>query len=171
MVNGFAYCFDRGASFDSTQPVNRADGVQRGAERFRAPQAARRLVRSAADWIDLELSLVIAALREVAPQAHGRLLDVGCGSKPYESIFRPYVTDYVGVEHESTFSMTNAFSFEGPAGTTPRYWTIPLVAPSMVANAIGASVLGKLLNDPMETLGYVIVARHDAPSEREIHSA
>lgn len=248
-------------------------------------------MRSAADWIDLELSLVYAALREVAPQAHGRLLDVGCGSKPYESIFRPYVTEYVGVEHESTFSMTNAsahnvyadafydgtrlpfadgsfdtvlsvqvlehtpepseliremarvlkrdgilillapfsfrlheqphdyfrysphglrvlcekaglrivewrprgslwslighklnsylafrvanigrfaqsigkLGFEAPVRTAPRYWTIPLVAPLMLANAIGARVLDKLLNDPTETLGYVIVARHEAP--------
>jgi SAM-dependent methyltransferase len=33
---------------------------------------------------------------------------VGCGDKPYESIFRPYVTEYVGIEHEATFRLTSA---------------------------------------------------------------
>lgn len=36
----------------------------------------------------------------IAHEAYGgyRLLDVGCGFKPYEPIFAPYVSDYVGVD-------------------------------------------------------------------------
>ena len=64
--------------------------------------------RGASDWIDLQWSLTVQSLRGVAPRARGRLLDVGCGSKPYEPIFRPYVAEYVGVEHESTFEVTAA---------------------------------------------------------------
>ncbi len=64
--------------------------------------------RGASDWIDLQWSLTVQSLRGVAPQARGRLLDVGCGSKPYEHIFRPFVAEYIGVEHEATFSETAA---------------------------------------------------------------
>jgi SAM-dependent methyltransferase len=64
--------------------------------------------RRAADWVDLQLSFVVQLLEQVAPQAHGRMLDVGCGKKPYESIFHPYVSDYIGIEHESCFAGTNA---------------------------------------------------------------
>jgi SAM-dependent methyltransferase len=66
------------------------------------------LVRAASDWIDLQWSLLVALLAQVAPRAHGRLLDVGCGQKPYEHLFRPYVSEYVGIEHEATFEATNA---------------------------------------------------------------
>ncbi len=42
-------------------------------------------------------------LGEEAERAHAdlgpfRLLDVGCGQKPYEPLFTPYVTSYVGVD-------------------------------------------------------------------------
>jgi len=42
-------------------------------------------------------------LREEARRAHDdfgsyRLLDVGCGSKPYELFFTPYVSSYIGVD-------------------------------------------------------------------------
>lgn len=66
------------------------------------------VLRQASDWIDLQWSLVVARLAEVAPRARGRLLDVGCGDKPYEAMFRPYVTEYVGIEHGDTFSATSA---------------------------------------------------------------
>jgi SAM-dependent methyltransferase len=64
--------------------------------------------RKVSDWVDLQWSLVIELLQKVAPRARGRLLDVGCGDKPYESIFTPYVTEYIGIEHEATFAATAA---------------------------------------------------------------
>jgi len=64
--------------------------------------------RAAADLVDLQLSLVREALGRVAPLAHGRLLDVGCGDKPYVDLFRGYVTDYIGVENEVSFGATDA---------------------------------------------------------------
>ena len=75
----------------------------------------RRLARTASDWVDIQYSLIVASLREVAPQTSGRLLDVGCGNKPFESFFRPYVTEYLGIEHEATFNATAA----GGQGTRP----------------------------------------------------
>jgi SAM-dependent methyltransferase len=68
----------------------------------------RRWLRPLGDWVDLQLSLILSSLRRVAPQARGRLLDVGCGEKPYEAIFRPYVSEYIGVEHRETFELTAA---------------------------------------------------------------
>ncbi len=68
----------------------------------------RRALRGTSDWIDLQLSHLQASLARVAPRAHGRLLDVGCGEKPFEHLFRPYVTEYVGVEYEDTFLLTES---------------------------------------------------------------
>ena len=70
----------------------------------------RRAARAASDWIDLQYSLVMELLVRVAPQARGRLLDVGCGDKPYEPIFGPFVTEYLGIEREDTFAATSASS-------------------------------------------------------------
>jgi SAM-dependent methyltransferase len=75
---------------------------------------SRAWLRHASDWVDLQLSLILSSLERVAPQARGRLLDVGCGEKPYESIFRPYVSEYIGVEQRSTFELTAAGSRRGP---------------------------------------------------------
>jgi SAM-dependent methyltransferase len=68
----------------------------------------RQAIRGASDWVDLQWSVIIQLLEQVAPRAHGRLLDVGCGTKPYEAIFRPHVTEYLGIEHEGTLAATAA---------------------------------------------------------------
>ena len=74
-----------------------------------AAKAARKL----SDWVDLEGSWLTKLLTELAPQARGQLLDVGCGQKPYEHIFRPYVDAYIGVEFGDTFQKTNSSSKGG----------------------------------------------------------
>src|SRR5262245_7989731 len=68
----------------------------------------RRLARATSDWVDLQWSLLVRALEAVAPRACGKLLDVGCGDKQFERIFRPHVDAYFGIEHEATFSATAA---------------------------------------------------------------
>lgn len=75
-------------------------------------EALRRAARSVADWVDLQYSLLLPQIKKAAPRARGRLLDVGCGDKPYERIFRPYVSEYVGIEHEGVFPSTHAFAAE-----------------------------------------------------------
>jgi SAM-dependent methyltransferase len=72
-------------------------------------------MRSAADWVDLELSSLSKSLARLAPQAKGKLLDVGCGEKPHEHIFLPYVEAYVGVEFSETYDRTNASTKPGKA--------------------------------------------------------
>jgi SAM-dependent methyltransferase len=44
-----------------------------------------------------------AALAYAAERyARGRLLDIGCGTKPFRELFAPYVSEHVGVDHEQT---------------------------------------------------------------------
>lgn len=38
----------------------------------------------------------------LARYATGRLLDIGCGVKPYRSLVAPYVSEHIGVEHPSS---------------------------------------------------------------------
>jgi SAM-dependent methyltransferase len=68
----------------------------------------RGVVRRMADWVDIQWSLLERSLRAVAPRARGRLLDVGCGDKPYEAWFRDHVDSYIGIEHAATFAATAA---------------------------------------------------------------
>ncbi len=80
--------------------------------------ASRLLVtvaRWAARYVDLQLALTEAALREAAPLARGRMIDVGCGHRPYDALFAPYVDEHLGVEHEAVFATTAAAAHErGP---------------------------------------------------------
>jgi SAM-dependent methyltransferase len=246
------------------------------------------LLRRAADWVDLQWSALERSLRAVAPRARGRLLDVGCGDKPYEDWFRPYVSAYIGIEHGATFAATAAgtrgrpdvvygagalpfrdgsfdtvlsvqvlehtprpgalmaemsrvlapdgvliltapFQFrlheqrysphglrqlcadvglevfetvaqgslwtvighklnsylalrvaragqlaqgmgklghEAPQGEGVRWWTLPMVGPTVVSIAAGARLLDRLVPDPEESLGYLVLARHANLSPR-----
>ena len=58
------------------------------------------------NWVDLENASLWRAMETAAPAASGRLLDVGCGDKPYEALFLPHVKAYVGVEYASTYDST-----------------------------------------------------------------
>jgi SAM-dependent methyltransferase len=65
--------------------------------------AARRRLRQA---VDLEWQTLTAAMERAAPYARGRLLDVGCGDKPWEAILAPRVSEHVGVEYAETLRDT-----------------------------------------------------------------
>jgi SAM-dependent methyltransferase len=46
----------------------------------------------------------LAAALEYAARryASGRLLDIGCGTKPWRDVFAPHVEEHVGIDHEQT---------------------------------------------------------------------
>jgi hypothetical protein len=48
---------------------------------------------------------------------------------------------------------------ERVASNGVRWWTLPWVVPTMVTIAAGARVLDRVLPDPSEALGYVLVAK------------
>jgi len=48
--------------------------------------------------VDLEWRTLRDALGRAVPYAHGRLLDVGCGDKPWESVFAGVVEEHVGLD-------------------------------------------------------------------------
>ena len=40
--------------------------------------------------------------RFISTYLSGRLIDIGCGKKPYADMVRPYVTGHVGIDHQDT---------------------------------------------------------------------
>jgi SAM-dependent methyltransferase len=65
------------------------------------PEGIARLNRSEADPSDvhyLHLRSLFADLERASVHARGRLLDVGCGNKPYETMFRGRVHTHLGCD-------------------------------------------------------------------------
>ena len=60
------------------------------------------------------------AIKSHADEGHGVLLDVGCGIKPFETTFAPYVERYIGLEYspESGY-LGNKADFCGDAAFLP----------------------------------------------------
>jgi hypothetical protein len=59
------------------------------------------------------------SLKCLAPQAYGRMLDIGCGYKPYRSLFAPYVSEHIGVDIPVTIHGTDYLDIGGYcSGTT-----------------------------------------------------
>src|ERR1700734_2910505 len=46
----------------------------------------------------LHFRTLFADLEKAAQCAHGRLLDIGCGNKPYEKMFVDRISEYVGCD-------------------------------------------------------------------------
>ena len=49
----------------------------------------------------------------------GRLIDIGCGSKPYAALLKPYVTEHVGVDHKGTSHSKENIDLFGTAYAVP----------------------------------------------------
>lgn len=51
-------------------------------------------------WNEAAHTALNEAFAALAPShVRGKLLDIGCGLKPYKPMFAPYVTEHVGVDH------------------------------------------------------------------------
>ena len=57
--------------------------------------------------------------RTMAAHLRGRLIDIGCGSKPYREMVAPYVVEHVGVDHEGTAHDRSAVDLWGTAYEIP----------------------------------------------------
>jgi SAM-dependent methyltransferase len=60
-----------------------------------------------------------ALRRAVTTYAKGKLLDIGCGIKPYKNMVAPFVTDHVGVDHVQTLHGMHAIDLIGTAYEIP----------------------------------------------------
>jgi SAM-dependent methyltransferase len=49
----------------------------------------------------------------------GRLVDIGCGTKPYRDVLKPYVTEHVGVDHEGSLHSKDNVDLFGTAYAIP----------------------------------------------------
>jgi len=52
---------------------------------------------------------------------------------------------------------------EEPQREKTRWWTLPLVGPSIVSIAVGARIMDRLLPEADESLGFTIVAQRRRP--------
>jgi ubiquinone/menaquinone biosynthesis C-methylase UbiE len=77
--------------------------------------------------------------------ATGRLVDIGCGEKPYRSVFAPYVTEHVGVDHPESPHALNSVDVLATA------YRIPL-ADSSFETALMSELL-EHLETPAKALG------------------
>jgi SAM-dependent methyltransferase len=59
------------------------------------------------------------ALRAFAPFARGKMLDIGCGYKPYRSFFAPYVQEHLGMDIPVTIHGMEALDVGGSALALP----------------------------------------------------
>jgi SAM-dependent methyltransferase len=49
----------------------------------------------------------------------GRLIDIGCGTKPYTELLKPFVADHIGVDHEGTLHSKQNIDLFGTAYAIP----------------------------------------------------
>jgi len=49
----------------------------------------------------------------------GRLLDIGCGTKPYRDLLSPFVTEHIGIDHKASLHSKDNVDLEGTAYNIP----------------------------------------------------
>lgn len=49
----------------------------------------------------------------------GRMLDIGCGTKPYQKILTPYISEHIGVDHQATLHDKSKIDLFGTAYEIP----------------------------------------------------
>lgn len=50
---------------------------------------------------------------------HGRMIDIGCGTKPYAAMLSPYVTEHIGIDHEGSLHSKDNVNLIGTAYKIP----------------------------------------------------
>ena len=50
---------------------------------------------------------------------NGRLIDIGCGTKPYKNLLSPYITEHVGIDREAPFHDKSNIDLFGTAYEIP----------------------------------------------------
>lgn len=58
-------------------------------------------------------------LERAAPYAHGVMLDIGCGDRPYSAVFGPRVSRYIGLEYPGPYTAEARYDLAGDALRLP----------------------------------------------------
>ena len=58
-------------------------------------------------------------IRCASKHLKGRLIDIGCGIKPYKELVSPYITEHIGVDHEETLHDKSSIDLFGTAYDIP----------------------------------------------------
>jgi hypothetical protein len=141
------------------------------------------LLRRAADWVDLQWSALERSLRAVAPCATAACwTSAAATSRTRRGFARSSARTsasnlwtVIGHKLNTYLALRVAragqlaqnmgkLGHEAPQGQGVRWWTLPLIGPSVVSIAAGARLLDRWLVDPDESLGYLVLARHADPS-------
>lgn len=70
------------------------------------------------NWLIFQV--INPALKQKLQQyAKGKLIDIGCGEKPYKHMVAPYVEKHVGLDHEETFHNKSNVDLFGTAYSIP----------------------------------------------------
>jgi SAM-dependent methyltransferase len=106
--------------------------------------------------------------RLTSKYVHGRLIDIGCGNKPYKSIFYSYVSEHIGIDLCETIHNKSDIDIFANAYNIP-------VSSSSFDTAICTSVLEHLeepymaLNECYRVLKYGGVAIYSVPFIWHLH--
>ena len=73
---------------------------------------------NAKNWLVYKLHDA-ALLNVVKLWARGSLIDIGCGEKPYQELFAPFVDKHIGIDHEDTFHDKSNIDLIGSAYEIP----------------------------------------------------
>lgn len=58
--------------------------------------------------------------KAVRQYAFGRLLDIGCATKPYKEMFEPFILEYIGLDHQGTIHNRQEIDIYGCATNIPQ---------------------------------------------------
>ncbi len=50
---------------------------------------------------------LVQVLKELAPQMHGRIADLGAGASPYYDLFRPHIDDFIAIDYPAALPRHN----------------------------------------------------------------
>jgi ubiquinone/menaquinone biosynthesis C-methylase UbiE len=83
-------------------------------------------------------------LKAFAEHARGTIVDIGCGTKPYESALKPYVQKHIGVDYPGTLHDTSRIDVFADAYNT--------TLPSASADTVLLSAVLEHLSNPQDAL-------------------
>jgi SAM-dependent methyltransferase len=97
---------------------------------------------------------------------HGLEVDILKPRGGFWTVIGQKLTSHMALKYARLRSEIQALGgqgYEAPEQKRPRYWTLPIVAPAILAVAAGTRLLDKLEPDDSDTIGYLLIATKRRP--------